>query len=442
MTNAEETIPRARTSRSRRLLLSRSSPSRPRRRARAKRSVHRCLERQPDVLVVELRRPELGCRQHVDIAESDPRLRERGRLPGHADGQERGWNRHTKPCRHRRRFAAGGELHVHAAAPSVDETVQFTDTSTGTPTGWSWTFGDPGRARRIPLLSKTPPTSSVRRALQRLADGDRIGRLEHPDPDGHRLLLFDAIGQSSRRGPRHGSRGNGIPDGCLDREPESDADGGDALLLSGQRRRAEPDGSVARAAGDEISSRRGRQSVRRHQLVRRASARHDRRSSGAAAHDVADVRPGRRGHLRNGDLGSAARRLVDGAGDEADRADRVGLVAVRDRPAAQRSISLERGRRQRLRQPESFAIVLRGTDGTILGTSASVTLPPSGQWQVGIKDLFPSVTGDALTAEFQCVAGSAVPVGYGTLADNQSGDLTYFPSRFPPRSFCCRSSLE
>ena len=79
--------------------------------------------------------------------------------------------------------------------------------------------------------------------------------------------------------------------------------------------------------------------------------------------------------------------------------------------------------------------MLRGTAGTVLGTSQAFTLAPSGQWQLGIKDLFPSVTADALTAEFQSVGSSAVPVGYATLADNASGDLTYFPSLRPASAF-------
>ncbi len=77
---------------------------------------------------------------------------------------------------------------------------------------------------------------------------------------------------------------------------------------------------------------------------------------------------------------------------------------------------------------QDFSITLRGPDGAILAESPAVTLPASGQWQVGIATLFPSIEGSGLTAEFQSPPGSRGPFAYGTMVDNRSGDLTYYPS--------------
>lgn len=79
---------------------------------------------------------------------------------------------------------------------------------------------------------------------------------------------------------------------------------------------------------------------------------------------------------------------------------------------------------------QGFAVVLRGSDGAVVGTSPAVTLSPGGQWQVGLQDLFPSAFGTGMTAEFRAVSGSGsgVPFAYASLVDNLSGDPTYFPS--------------
>jgi plastocyanin len=80
---------------------------------------------------------------------------------------------------------------------------------------------------------------------------------------------------------------------------------------------------------------------------------------------------------------------------------------------------------------ESFQVMVRGPDGSVLGTSSSVSLAPNEQWQMSLSTLFPGVSGAGLTAEFQPTPGSTVPFAYGTLAGNLSGDLSYFPSALP-----------
>jgi PKD repeat protein len=80
---------------------------------------------------------------------------------------------------------------------------------------------------------------------------------------------------------------------------------------------------------------------------------------------------------------------------------------------------------------ENFQVLVQGPDGSILGTSPPVSLEPNEQWQIGVSTLFPSVSGVGLTAKFQPMPGSNVPFAYGTLADNLSGDLSYFPSILP-----------
>jgi len=80
---------------------------------------------------------------------------------------------------------------------------------------------------------------------------------------------------------------------------------------------------------------------------------------------------------------------------------------------------------------ESFQVLVHGSDGTVLGTSPAVSLAPNAQWQMSLAALFPSVSGVGLTAEFQPMPGSNLPFAYGTLAENISGDLSYFPSALP-----------
>ena len=43
---------------------------------------------------------------------------------------------------------AVGSFTSSPANPSPNQLVQFTDTTSPTPTSWSWTFGDPGLRRR------------------------------------------------------------------------------------------------------------------------------------------------------------------------------------------------------------------------------------------------------------------------------------------------------
>ena len=98
-------------------------------------------------------------------------------------------------------------------------------------------------------------------------------------------------------------------------------------------------------------------------------------------------------------------------------------------------------------QPETFVIVLRGPDGSVLGTSSPILLGPFDQYQNGVKNLFPGVfpsaadgrrpmassagPGKSLAAEFHPVGSSTVPTGYANVVDNHSGDLTYYKATQP-----------
>jgi len=79
----------------------------------------------------------------------------------------------------------------------------------------------------------------------------------------------------------------------------------------------------------------------------------------------------------------------------------------------------------------AFQVLLRASNGAVAGVSSPMSLAAGQTWQNGIQTIFPGVTGAGLTAEFQSVSGSPVPVAYGTLADNVSEDLTYYPSLQP-----------
>jgi hypothetical protein len=80
---------------------------------------------------------------------------------------------------------------------------------------------------------------------------------------------------------------------------------------------------------------------------------------------------------------------------------------------------------------ESFRIVLTGPNGEALGSTATLTLDVGAQMQWSVPTLFPSAHGKGMTAQFQPVGGSTVPFAYATVADNLSGDPTYYAATYP-----------
>ena len=83
---------------------------------------------------------------------------------------------------------------------------------------------------------------------------------------------------------------------------------------------------------------------------------------------------------------------------------------------------------------ESFQVVLRASDGAVLGESTVIGLGPGRQTQVAIGDLFPDAMGEGMTAEIRPVAGSSAPYAYAAVVDNLSGDPTFYPAATPVSS--------
>lgn len=80
---------------------------------------------------------------------------------------------------------------------------------------------------------------------------------------------------------------------------------------------------------------------------------------------------------------------------------------------------------------QRFQILLYGSDGTLRANPVQRELAPGNQTQWSLTELFPSVTGKGLTAEFRPVSGFSCPLAYAAVVDNLSGDPTYFPAIRP-----------
>lgn len=80
-----------------------------------------------------------------------------------------------------------------------------------------------------------------------------------------------------------------------------------------------------------------------------------------------------------------------------------------------------------------FSVRLLGADGRLIGATPALELGPGAQMQWSLANLFPGSSGKGLTAELRPEPGSAAPVAYGVVADNRSGDPTYYPAISPAR---------
>jgi hypothetical protein len=83
---------------------------------------------------------------------------------------------------------------------------------------------------------------------------------------------------------------------------------------------------------------------------------------------------------------------------------------------------------------ESFQVVLRASDGEVVGASHVIGLAAGRQTQVALGDLFPLAAGRGLTAEIRPVAGSSAPFAYAAVVDNFSGDPTFYAAATPAPS--------
>ncbi|HMF07591.1 MAG TPA: PKD domain-containing protein [Thermoanaerobaculia bacterium] len=83
---------------------------------------------------------------------------------------------------------------------------------------------------------------------------------------------------------------------------------------------------------------------------------------------------------------------------------------------------------------ETFQIVVRDADGSVLGQTGPTVLAPAQHTQWSLAALFPKAVGQPLSAEFRPVGNSAAPLGYSMVVDNASGDPTYYSSSQPGSS--------
>lgn len=81
--------------------------------------------------------------------------------------------------------------------------------------------------------------------------------------------------------------------------------------------------------------------------------------------------------------------------------------------------------------PQTFKIVLRAQSGSVLYVSPAIRLDPGVPLQWATTSLFPGASGLGLLAEFRPEEGATVPLAYGTLVDNASGDSTFHPAMTP-----------
>ncbi|HYT33226.1 MAG TPA: right-handed parallel beta-helix repeat-containing protein [Thermoanaerobaculia bacterium] len=81
-------------------------------------------------------------------------------------------------------------------------------------------------------------------------------------------------------------------------------------------------------------------------------------------------------------------------------------------------------------QTETFLILLRGSDGAVVGTTETLELAPGGQTQWSLAQRFPDCFGKGMTAEFRPLSGMA-PLAYAAVVDNLSGDPTYYSATTP-----------
>ena len=300
--------------------------------------------------------------------------------------------------------------------PVTGQPVAFTDTSTGGPTGWSWSFGDGASSTlRNPthtyatvqtyfvtlIATNSYGSKSITRGLvvaapTPLTRSVTLPVAGHVTGAGGALFLTDVEIENPNAAETEADLsffpfGGGAPSQV-------------SLTLSPLETRSLPD-VVATQFGvtNFFGSLRLDTKGNPPPLLRMTSRTYDRQGSGTlgtAVAGVVDPAP------------SAASHFVTGLQQNGEYRSAIGAVNTTT-------------------EGQNFTVVLRGPDGSILGTSSPIALAPGEQWQIGISALFPTVSGAGLTAEFQSVSGSNVPFAYGTLADNLSGDLTYYPAVLP-----------
>lgn len=316
-------------------------------------------------------------------------------------------------------------------SPSPGQNVQFTDTSTGSPTSWSWNFGDPGSGGANTSTVQNPTHAFGAPGVYTV--GLTAGNTSGSSSTSAQVTVTAGVVNLPVAGHVAGVGGTIFVTDAHVENPNAATVAANLVFFpvgggpSGQttfslgplETRTLPD-VVANQFGVTNSF-----GALRLSTAGSSSALSGTLSMDALESGLAPLRMTSRTYdvVGSGSFGMAISGVAAAPASTASRTVtglqrndqfRSNLGAVNDSTSE-----------------EDFVIVLRGTDGAVLGTSLVIALPPSGQWQLGVKDLFPTVSGNALTAEFQSSGGSAVPVAYGTLADNQSGDLTYFPSLRP-----------
>lgn len=302
--------------------------------------------------------------------------------------------------------------------PRPGEPVFFSDRSSGSPTEWSWKFGNRGSSTLQNPTHVFPQASTVTVTLTSRNSADRSTR--------RRKVVISGAGGETANGARTVPvaghvRGQDGRTFLTDVQIENPGDAPASATLAFQPR----DGSSPAPIALDLAPRETRNVT---DPVLGLFGLTD--SLGALRLDwtggpSSGLRMTSRTYTLEGDgtLGQAAAGF---ASSEDPRASRyVTGVARND------SFRTNLGAVNDSSDFESFQVVLRAADGPVLGESAVMGLAPGRQTQIAISDLFPAATGEGLTAEIRPVAGSGAPYAYAAVVDNLSGDPTFYPAATP-----------
>lgn len=306
--------------------------------------------------------------------------------------------------------------------PRPGEPVFFSDRSSGGPTAWSWKFGSRGSSTLQNPAHVFPQAGTVTVTLTARNSSDRSTRRQ-------KVVVMAAAGGETMNGARTVPVAGHVrgQDGRMfrtDVQIENPGDAPASATLAFQPR----DGSSPAAIALDLAPRETRNVS---DAVLGLFGFSD--SLGALRLDwsggpVSGLRMTSRTYTQEGDgtLGQAAASFASSddalasryvTGLVSNELFRTNLGAVNDSS-----------------EFESFQVVLRASDGAVVGESTVLGLGPGRQTQVAIGDLFPGAAGEGLTAEIRPVAGSSAPYAYAAVVDNLSGDPTFYPAATPAPS--------
>ena len=305
--------------------------------------------------------------------------------------------------------------------PRPGEPVFFSDRSSGNPTGWSWKFGNRGSSTLQNPAHVFPQSGTVTVTLTARNSADRSTRRQ-------KVVISGAGGETTngvRTVPVAGHvRGQDGRTFLTDVQIENPGDAPASATLAFQPRDGSSPAPIALDLGP-------RETVNVTDPVLRLFGLTD--SLGALRLDWS-------GGSSSGLRMTSRTYTLEGEGTLGQAA--AGFAASEDPRASRYVTGIARSELFRTNlgavndssEFESFQVVLRASDGGVVGESPVIGLGPGRQTQIAISDLFPAATGVGLTAEIRPVAGSSGPYAYAAVVDNLSGDPTFYAAATPAAS--------